>query len=470
MGSTTRTTKVGAPPPPLPPATASPAHRRGAPAPGPKGGGSAPGRPPEEPTTSSQARAWARTTPGWVRLASATLAVVIAVTTLAAIVVTATRAHAAHAARVNTAQALIDSQTIITSLSAADTAAAESFLAGADRAALDSTYEVQIAQANASLAHAAQQAGGDAQAAGPLQKLSSGIPIYTGLIATAQANQRATHPVATAYLSEANNFMQVFLLGAAHDLYDVAQRRIAADYRSATNPWPYALVLVLFGLTLVGLVVLQWRLSSRFHRTFNVGVAVATVLVVGAGIWFGVALRGESRQLDLAQQQGSNPIAAFTQARILGQRQRSDDELALVTRDAVPSYQDDYATTTRQLSSLLATPYPAGLVYQPLRDAQAELPGLAGIHGSIRSADAGGHLENANALAAGRGATRLPALSNRFDGRLGHAVEVTRENFAARTAAAQNDLVGIYLGLAALGILAVALVLWGSQQRIEEYR
>ena len=464
--------RVGAPPPPLPPASApqAPDRRGSVPSAGPVGGGPVARQQQVEPTARSQARAWARTTPGWVRLASAALAVVIVIATLAALVVTASRAHAAHAARANTAQALVDAQTIITSLSAADTAAAESFLSGADQAALDSTYRAQIARANASLAHAAQQAGGDAQAAGPLQKLSSGLPIYTGLVATAQANQRAQHPVATAYLSEANNFMQVFLLAAAQDLYDVARQRIAADYRTATDPWPYALVLVLFGLTVVGLVVLQWRLSSRFHRTFNVGAAVATILVLGTSIWFGLALGGESRQLDLAQQQGSDPIAAFTKARILAQRQRSDDELALVTRDSVPSYLSDYTATNRQLSSLLGSPYPVGLVYQPLRDAQGQLAGLATTHASIRSADAAGQLARANALAAGTGGSSLPALSNRFDGQLDHAVVVTQENFAARTAAAQNDLEGIYLGLAVLGILAVALVLWGAQQRIEEYR
>ena len=265
--------------------------------------------------------------------------------------------------------------------------------------------------------------------------------------------------------------MQQFLLVAAHDLYDVARHRIAADYRTATNPWPYALVLVLFGLTVVGLVVLQWRLSSRFHRTFNVGVAVATILVLGASIWFGVALRGESRQLDLARAAGL----------------RSDRRLH-------PGADPGPASAVRRRAGS-GHPGRGAFVPDRLRRHRPAAVGPA-RRGRIRRGSSTSRCGMrrpscpawpARTTASGaptpraswHGPTRwrparappacLPSRTASTDS-CGHAVEVTQGNFAARTAAAQNDLAGIYLGLAALGILAVAMVLWGAQQRIEEYR
>ncbi len=290
--------------------------------------------PPEPAGVRSQARSWARSTPGWLRLSSMGVAALIAVSILSAELVTASRQAAAHHAQDATAHTLIDAQTIYTSLSAADTAAAESFLPTVtNRADLETLFKNEMALAATSLASATQQAGSGSEVAAQIHTLSIRIPIYTAIVATARANDRASHPVGTAYLSEANNLMATSLLPAAEQLYQSAHQRLESDYRAATNPWPFAVVIALFVGALVALVVLQWRLSSRFNRTLNPALLGATVLTLGAALWFGFALHGENGQIAIARRDGSTPIAAFTEARILAQRLRADDELTLVTRD-----------------------------------------------------------------------------------------------------------------------------------------
>jgi hypothetical protein len=427
--------------------------------------------PPESAGVRSQARSWARTTPGWLRLTSIAVAVLIALTILAAELVTASRQAAARRAQVATAHALIDAQTIYTSLSAADTAAAESFLPTVtNRADLETLFHNEMALAATSLASATQHAGSGSDVAAQIHALSIRIPIYTAIVATARANDRAGQPVGTAYLSEANNLMATSLLPAAEKLYRSAHQRLESDYRAATNPWPFVLVLWLFFVTVIALLMLQWRLSLRFNRTLNPAMVGATVLVLGAALWFGFALHGENGQITIARRDGSNPITAFTEARILAQRLRADDELTLVTRDAVASYQPDYDQKVAALTNLVGRTYPAGYAYQPLRDAASELAPISRSHDTIRAYDAAGKLLQANQEAAGGAADELPARFDRFDANLASAVAVTQANFSATTAAATDDLAGIFLGLAALGLVAIALVLWGAQQRIEEYR
>ena len=430
-----------------------------------------PAPPPEPDSVRSQARSWARTTPGWLRLSSVGVAALIALSILTAELVTASRQSAARRAQLATAHSLVDAQTIYTSLSAADTAAAEYFLPAArNRAALENDFRNDMALATSSLASATSRAGATSDATDPLHTLAIRIPIYTSIIATAKANDRAGHVVSTAYLSEANNLMATSMLPAAQRLYQAAHQRLEADYRAATNPWPFAAALLLFGIALVALVVLQWQLSTRFNRTLNVAMLGATALTVGAMLWFGLALHGENGQIAIARRDGSEPIAAFTEARILAQRLQADDELTLVTRDAVASYQPDYDTKAAALTTLLNRAYPAGYTYRPLRDASAGLVAIARTHDTIRSEDAQGKLREANAAAAGGSAKALPDLFGKFDAHLGSAVTLTQANFLATATAATDDLDGIFLGLAAIGLVAMALVAWGAQQRIEEYQ
>ena len=142
---------------------------------------------------------------------------------------------------------------------------------------------------------------------------------------------------------------------------------------------------LLFVALLVGLVLLQVRMSRRFRRTLNVPLVGATVLVVAATVWLVVALVAQGSDIAQAKREGPDPIGVLTQASILSQRLRADDELTLVTRDAVPTYQADYKELAPQLDSLIDdTAQARSGAYQACASHNPQVTELEALHQQIR--------------------------------------------------------------------------------------
>ena len=215
----------------------------------------------------------------------------------------------------------------------------------------------------------------------------------------------------------------------------------------------------------------RW-LSLRFHRTWNIAVAVATVIVVILGIWSTVAIVTQSSGVSTAQANGSRPVSTFTEARILALRVRADDELTLLTRDSDQTYQTDYASTAAALRHLLDA---SGASMDSSEQAQlsrasSAFRSYAALHTQIRQRDNGGDLAGAVTLASGSGSSRLPATSSELTGILSGGIDASQATFVNTTSGAASDLDGLVWALAVGAILVAALVLIGFQPRIAEYR
>src|ERR1700681_3268369 len=113
--------------------------------------------------------------------------------------------HAATTAALQTAEPLIvTAQAIDTSLSQANTDAADSFLQPqVDEASLvGSRYTTDLAAASAGVATAAQEAGSDPRVSAPISTLSVDIPVYDGLVRTATTNEsEGLYPLAASYFA-----------------------------------------------------------------------------------------------------------------------------------------------------------------------------------------------------------------------------------------------------------------------------
>ena len=207
----------------------------------------------------------------------------------------------------------------------------------------------------------AQEAGSDPAVAGAVTTLSTDLPAYSGVVQEANFNERRrNYPLAAAYLAEANNLMRTSILPAAAQVYGTEVNRLADDQSNAASTLLTVLAVVAFFALLAALVLAQRWLSGRFHRTWNIALAGATVLVVVMGLWAGVALFAQNSSVASAERNGSGPVSTFTDARILALRARADDELTLLTRDSDTSYQKDYASTAAALKGLLARQPSAG--------------------------------------------------------------------------------------------------------------
>jgi len=415
-----------------------------------------------------------RTTPVRLRVAAVSIALLSLVAGLVAALAVSERQSATSSAWTSSEPLLVTAQDVDTSLSDADTTAAASFLQGRlEPAALQSRYQTDLARASSDLAVAAQEAGSDPTLATSLRTLSTALPVYAGIVQQANFNERqASYPLAAAYLAEANNLMRTTMLPAAAQVYGTEVRRLQGDQNQAVSPWLVALAVVASLGLLVALVLAQRSLSRRFHRTWNVPLTAATLILVVLGIWGIVALATQSSGVSTAMANGSHPVSVFTDARILALRARADDELTLLTRDSDPSYQTDYTSTAAALNTLLAAgASPGGAADQSrMGQARAEFAAYRSVHAHIRQADEAGDLGGAVTLASESGAHGLPAVSSQLNGALSAGIDASQATFVDATSGAASDLDGLVWGLAIGAVLIAVLVLVGFQPRIEEYR
>jgi hypothetical protein len=415
-----------------------------------------------------------RATPTRLRLVAM---VCVGLTVLVGVVgfVTISSRHTASTAAWQTTEPLmVDAQAIDTSLSDADTTAAGSFLDGQlQPIGLHDRYLADINAAAASLATTSQKVGTDTGASSSLQTISVALPTYTGLVETATFNQRqGNYPLAASYMAEANNLMRTAILPAAAQVYQVERARLMDQQRNSVGVWMVVLTVVLIVALLAALAVLQRWMSRRFRRTINVAVALATLAMAAVGIWFGIAVIAQNVGVDSATANGSGPVATYTQARILALQMRADDELTLLSRDSVGSYQSDYGVAVADLRHLLTS---AGSGTSPadrtlLSEASGALDGYALAHSQIRRTDTQGDLIGAVAQASATGPTNLPAVSSRLDQSLGGAIDTSQHSFDQSMSGATDDIGGLLWGIALLSLLSAVLIAVGVQPRIAEYR
>jgi hypothetical protein len=413
-------------------------------------------------------QAW--TTPRRLRAASVALAVVAVAAGVVGGVAMLSRQGATRTAANSAEPLVVDAQKVDVAMSDGNTTIAGGFLAAGTvvPAAFQSRFAADMAQAAASLTAASQRAGTGGAVSADLTKLTSGLPIYEAIVATAEEDNRSSLPVATAYLAEANNLMRSELLPAASALYATEQSRLSHDDSNASSSTLVVVVLLLLALVLVAAILMQTDVSRRFRRVINVGLVTATLLVLALGVWAVVAAVASGRAVTAAEHRGTAPLATLTEARILAQRARADDELALVTRDSDQSYQNDYTKTASALAAFLRESGKGwtGAEVADLHQAAIDWAVYGQQHTSVRSEDHGGQL----AAAISTDQSDASPDAQAADATLGAGVNQAVGSFVRNDRSASGDLDGLALGCVVLMLLASAAILLGVEPRIREYR
>ncbi|MFC0600988.1 hypothetical protein [Streptomyces palmae] len=273
------------------------------------------------------------TEPGRLRSIGAVLAVLI----LAFGTVTAwqvsERASSADAVVHRSQPLSADAARIYRSLADADATAAGGFLAGAkEPREVRVRYERDIRTASTRLAKAAANTGGSAAGREQITRLGERLPVYTGLVEAARANNRQGLPLGGAYLRYANDTMARELLPAARELYDIESARLDQDYTEAkAGPW----AAVAIGVAALGaLGWAQWRHRVRTNRVFNQGLLVATGCCTAMMLWLAVAHGMARAGLNESNDRGAASLRVLNQARIDTLRARGAENLTLVARGA----------------------------------------------------------------------------------------------------------------------------------------
>jgi hypothetical protein len=371
----------------------------------------------------------------------------------------------------------LDGQQIYRALSDADATAASAFLSGGlEPLAARRRYQADIAQA-ASHLESATAAAGHSPAARDLATLSAGLPVYTGEVETARADNRLGLPLGAAYLREASSLMRGTLLPAARNVSAQANGQLSAASGRATG-LPLALVL-LAAAAIVGYVLYRAQrwLLRRTNRRLNPGLMVASAAAVVSLLWLAVAFTVARTDLLQARDHGSAPVAALAQADIAALQARADESLTLIDAGGDDSFQADFKAVQHRLG-----PGPGTLLTDAVTAARGS-PGAGSAaaaattatawyaaHRTVRSLDDNGKHAQAVKLVTTPGPGHSGTLFAHLDGALTGAIAADQVVFRSNAVAGRDAFTGLEVGVIVLSLVMAAGCFRGLSTRLAEYR
>jgi F0F1-type ATP synthase membrane subunit c/vacuolar-type H+-ATPase subunit K len=382
----------------------------------------------------------------------------------------------------------LDAEQIFTSLSDADATAASAFLAGGlEPAQARQRYQADITQAAIRIqaasalvgssaarsqlpGHLARQASGTSTAVGDdLATLSGQLPVYTGEVGTARADNRLGLPLGAAYLREASALLRGTLLPAARDINTRESALLTSASAQATG-LPLLIVTVVAGLG-IGYVFSRssrW-LARQTHRVVNYGLLVAALAGLVSLVWLAGAFVVGRSDLLHAQQQGSRPAQAFARAEVAALQAHADESLTLIDNSGDDAYQQDYLAQQKRLGpgpgTLLAQVQ--ALAGKPGSDAAAEARAWYQAHAALRAKDnAGSHADAVQSALTGDAATRFASLS----ATLSEGVDAHQAVFASSARNGRDAFTGLAVGMIVASLVMVAGCARGLSRRLAEYR
>jgi hypothetical protein len=363
----------------------------------------------------------------------------------------------------------VAAQDIYRGLSDADVTAAQLFLSGAQASTADQDrYNRDIQQVSASLAEIGADAGSSSRVRSAAGVIVADLPIYTGLVGTAQADARQDLPVGAAYLREASSLLRHRVLPAAQQALAAESDRLDGDGSAGSADLAGEGAVLL--LTLAVLVVVQAFLTRRTNRLVNPGIAAATVLVFGLACWTAFAAPGERSAVASAQSHRAAVNALVTTDLTVIQA-HGDELLSLAARgEDVGSYETDFGKDSAAATKSLAADPGA-----EIGDATAAYRGWLTEHDTLVRLETAPEPDNsanvqALALATGAAPGGSGAAFARVDGDLRAAADREQAGYLSEIAASRSDLGGLAAGAAALAALALFTGAFGINQRLRDYR
>ncbi|OZC47147.1 hypothetical protein CH286_13215 [Rhodococcus sp. WWJCD1] len=350
-------------------------------------------------------------------------------------------------------------QNLYGALSVADSAAATAFIAGGlEPAEVRERYSQALGEASSELiAASAGVTENDEATSAVLTQIAAGLPVYSGLVETARANNRSGNPVGAAYLGEASTMMQTSLLPLAEKLYTEQASRVSADQERFTSPPFFAIGSVVFLLMMTGLA--QWYLSRTTRRTLNVGFLGATAAVVGLLGWMLVVGLISSIATDRALDRGVAPLKSYTTGFIMAQQARADETLDLARRGGSQDYGQSFDANVSRMSEM----------FQGDTAVIDALNTWSGSHARIDSALEVGDFNGAVAIATGTAESDSAAAFTALDSVLVDGIENARAELRSNIDRSVGVLSGLSNGAYVLTVVASVAFGVGLFPRLREY-
>ncbi len=366
--------------------------------------------------------------------------------------------------------------TLYQSLADADATVAAGFLSGGvEPNEMRARYDRDILTATASLAQAGTQAGEEPVTAQRIGDITGQLPVYTGLVERARANNRQDMAIGATYLRNASELMREVILPAAAEL----QRRQASRLNDAYHQAGAVPVVALAACaaSLAGLIWVQVFLCRRTQRVLNIGLVLASAAVLTGLVWWTVAGMASAGSLARALGHSRSVSDALGPAQIAALQARAVESLGLITRDGAS--EPDFDARMQQLArnggaggalgaamQFAADPQGRALVQAAIGDAS----GYAAAHDEVRRLDDAGDYTKAVDAAVNTQQASAAAAFDRLAAALQAAVGYQRDAFGRDIDRARDWLNGLPTGIGTLALIAAVGVALGVRQRLEEYR
>jgi hypothetical protein len=367
--------------------------------------------------------------------------------------------------------------TLYRSLADADTMAAAGYLSGGvEPTEIRTRYSNDLVAATASLAQAGTQAGGEVVTAKRIAGITTQLPVYTGLVERARANNRQGFVVGVSYLRRASELMQSSILPEAAELQQRQAARLDGAYRRAGSVPVVALAAC--GVSLAGLIWAQVFLFQRTHRILNIGLVVASAAVITGLVWWTVAGEVSANSLAGALGHSQSVSDALAPAQIAALQARAFESLELVDRNG-DARESDFDARMQQLARNNGAGGALGAAKQFATDqkdkalVQAAIDdalGYARAHQEVRQLDDTGEYTKAVDTALNTHQASAATAFDRLDAALKAAIEHERAAFGKDIERARGWLTGLPVGTGVLALISAVGVALGVQQRLEEYR
>lgn len=408
-----------------------------------------------------------RTTPGRIRLLSLVAVAALVLAWAVEMGATGHRRSAVSDFGTRSEGLVVLSQRFQTDLAGADSSIADAFLSGGlEPPGLVRDYQQGVAAAATDAAAARADAAIAPNAGTALDTIARQLPVYTGLVERARADNRQGFPIGAAYLRSASSLLRQQLLPAAAGVAQGSGSRVNHARTAATALTDVLLVLGAGLVALVALVVLQWFVTGRTRRAVNIGAAAATIVALVTMI---VVLAGMASERSAAVTAGEHAyatVAALTQARVLVFEAKGDESQALIALGSGQAFRQSFDVDVAAAGRLVADARRSATDPGAVDRAASALQRYVADDAAVRQRDDAGSHSQAVALAVGAAATDARAA----DAALTGAQTTEQAAFRSRTSSARDHL-GALPTVASVGaILAVLLVLVGVQSRINEYR
>jgi hypothetical protein len=373
------------------------------------------------------------------------------------------------------ASELVNTQRVRAALTQADALATSAYLVGGlEPAAQRSGYEAALNEAATQLRRLQQSsdAAANNDTTDALDRVAAKLVTYSGLVEQARSNNRRGFPVGSAYQRQASalvaldNADDASMLTVLSDNADRARSDVNDAARRANGVGRSIALAVLTGLAL--LAAASWWLQRRSRRTVNIGVAVAAVVVLLAGLSARSSLRNANSSTTKAISTNLARADLLAQMRSAIFEARSAESLTLIQRGSGQAQEARFqGAINRARLAVAAFDY----IGCPSCALPVDLSGYQSQHDEVRRLDDDGSWDDAVALTLNTaslngGGTQI----NQLNESTGTALD---EQSQAATAALSNSTDALssarWVLLGGFIVAAIASFI-GIGRRLAEYR